>query len=1297
MRTKVHVVVLGPKKIGKTLLLKSLMSQHESSPCTSAAPTDDRYVPTVEDTFHVQFTDVRLGEQSQRAMLILFHDTAGIANFGNIELRKPYLQVADAFLLVYSVLDPSALSRMEALKKYLEREKVGTSKERKEVPIVVVGTNCEMPGKKVATESALHWANKEKVRLFEVSARDRSSTVELVQHLSERLFHSLKDSKFSLSRKLKPEKSNAQIPENGPDRLNKCSPAHRPARLHNFERFNPNYNLHLLLLPTPPPTKRESAKLLFEEHPMELQKQPVLATKEQLRLAELTQTGNDVTTAHDDIALQKRVKKVIELTRCTQSQAEVALIDGEGNVEDAVSRLLDNPEELVLWSQQGKNKKPKVATSLVASEFKVGQGTHGRRADSQRGRPRQDGMGQQNSGNGGQKQYQPVHSRSSTRSTQPKEPNGPSEGPKTRSERQGFKGQVRTFTGGAFRRERGTKDQSTKPDATNNGNEGAHKGDVQGWTKEGGTGNVGWGDSKGWDDEKKGGDGGDSGFSTVEASYAADTPGQNKDDEWKNGPRVFMPSSTAATVTETSPNNTAKSTSHWPVLDNFAPSEAVETIQQKPKTFAAVAAAKKPQPTTMMPTPEELISTSPSIVFQKESSIPKVSDEPVVEWSSSIDWGNSMSPQPAADRSEFTQHPPDQSASTSTSNIVFGTVPVHSMGTNVNQEYTDQLKSAIGLMTGSQHQIGSGITHQPASASNSCELAADYIQQHNHLQHMALNNTMEMDQSREKFGFHFNSAKGNENSWGHQQHISSPDRSVLKNSTGTMLSTMTSIPTTSSSVSVHFNATSQQAQAIEAHQRISNGATRSGNPLSFSDPASVNFPPSAGQPGGGSVVGHVIPSSFAVQPSDPTPAAHQQQQLHPQNKQMYTPSANPTMITAPPTMQQHLQQQQQQAQTIFHQTSAATAVPQFPNYNMPYMYSPVAAAPALPAPNTELDRFLIQQYGPPYSQLDLQMGAMSIGPATTLAHNHHRATLDSYMENKFGQQQQNVNQAGNNGPYQQSQQSQQQRGLVQSEQTAALLGGPPSHVGPPPGFGMPTAPAQPSYVQPANIHSLFQMPTYPHPYQHPQYMMSNANRLQTAQRPAQTSPPEGNVSNQRRGGTDSQGRFAALWQPHLQPKISLLHVAFGATNDRQRNMSHTPPPPYPGDVTDAMKVPFAAQSHQHQGGIPVYPPPPTFGASNVHVTLPTNVPIVVRARTAPFGPFPIEMDCPYCRNHIVTHTQQIPGALPWVIMAVCFVLGFFLLFIPWCLCCLPFCIDSCLDVLHTCPSCKRLIGRFSRL
>lgn len=38
--------------------------------------------------------------------------------------------------------------------------------------------------------------------------------------------------------------------------------------------------------------------------------EPILATKEQLRLAEITQSGNEIAVAQDDIVQQKRVKKV---------------------------------------------------------------------------------------------------------------------------------------------------------------------------------------------------------------------------------------------------------------------------------------------------------------------------------------------------------------------------------------------------------------------------------------------------------------------------------------------------------------------------------------------------------------------------------------------------------------------------------------------------------------------------------------------------------------------------------------------------------------------------------------------------------------------------------------------------------------------------------------------------------------------------------------------------------------------------------------------------------------------------
>uniref|UniRef100_A0A914CAC7 LITAF domain-containing protein n=1 Tax=Acrobeloides nanus TaxID=290746 RepID=A0A914CAC7_9BILA len=136
---------------------------------------------------------------------------------------------------------------------------------------------------------------------------------------------------------------------------------------------------------------------------------------------------------------------------------------------------------------------------------------------------------------------------------------------------------------------------------------------------------------------------------------------------------------------------------------------------------------------------------------------------------------------------------------------------------------------------------------------------------------------------------------------------------------------------------------------------------------------------------------------------------------------------------------------------------------------------------------------------------------------------------------------------------------------------------------------------------------------------------------------------------------------------------------------------NSPPPPYSEAPPLTVK-----------GSIPdpsvTFPPPPQFPSPPYPPQPPTQQPQprIITARTPPFGPFPVEMDCPYCQNHIVTHTTNIAGALPWIILVVCAVLGFFLL-IPWCLCCLPFCIDSCLDVLHTCPSCKRAVGRFSRL
>ncbi|CAJ0594309.1 unnamed protein product [Cylicocyclus nassatus] len=93
----------------------------------------------------------------------------------------------------------------------------------------------------------------------------------------------------------------------------------------------------------------------------------------------------------------------------------------------------------------------------------------------------------------------------------------------------------------------------------------------------------------------------------------------------------------------------------------------------------------------------------------------------------------------------------------------------------------------------------------------------------------------------------------------------------------------------------------------------------------------------------------------------------------------------------------------------------------------------------------------------------------------------------------------------------------------------------------------------------------------------------------------------------------------------------------------------------------------------------------------------TVVPMFVSARQSIYGPCPVEMDCPHCQAHIVSHIERIAGSLPWILCGVLVLLGFFLFLVPWLFCCLPFCVDQCLDVVHSCPACKRNLGRFKRV
>ncbi|KFO24835.1 LITAF domain-containing protein [Fukomys damarensis] len=72
--------------------------------------------------------------------------------------------------------------------------------------------------------------------------------------------------------------------------------------------------------------------------------------------------------------------------------------------------------------------------------------------------------------------------------------------------------------------------------------------------------------------------------------------------------------------------------------------------------------------------------------------------------------------------------------------------------------------------------------------------------------------------------------------------------------------------------------------------------------------------------------------------------------------------------------------------------------------------------------------------------------------------------------------------------------------------------------------------------------------------------------------------------------------------------------------------------------------------------------------------------------STPCSSGPMQTLCPYCGNYVVTVISPVPGMLTWLL---CTLLFFFGCFLGCCL--LPFCVQSVMDVQHSCPVCHHTL------
>ncbi|XP_014250409.1 NF-kappa-B inhibitor-interacting Ras-like protein 2 [Cimex lectularius] len=166
------IVVCGKKGVGKTSILEQAIYGKLTKDTFLHSTIEDIYVANIE-------TERGVKEH------LRFYDT------GSDMMRNINFFHADGFILVFDPSKADTLDFIMSIKKEIDR-----NKERKEVIITVMANHGPQGADPSTFQRAQHWAMREKIKIYEVSAMDRNSLYESFVQLASRLNQQVAKSSF---------------------------------------------------------------------------------------------------------------------------------------------------------------------------------------------------------------------------------------------------------------------------------------------------------------------------------------------------------------------------------------------------------------------------------------------------------------------------------------------------------------------------------------------------------------------------------------------------------------------------------------------------------------------------------------------------------------------------------------------------------------------------------------------------------------------------------------------------------------------------------------------------------------------------------------------------------------------------------------------------------------------------------------------------------------------------------------------------------------------------------------------